>query len=170
MGLDISAYEKATLVKAISLKEWNAGACDECDGAATFLYKDHPSRTQNDDLTEGVYETSGECHGFRAGSYGGYNNWRSLLARLVGTTDEAIWKGGEAPAFRELIHFSDCEGFIGPKTSAKLARDFAEWQARAETFAAAMADGSEGSYWIGKYREWRRAFEIAAKGGAVKFH
>ena len=34
--------------------------------------------------------------------------------------------------FVELLNFSDCEGFIGPKTSAKLHADFLEWDEKAK--------------------------------------
>ncbi len=70
-------------------------------------------------------------------------------------------------AFRELIHFSDCEGFIGPKTSAKLAADFAAWR---DSAAAMAAQIDQGRWHLEKYNEWARAFETAAKGGVVKFH
>lgn len=53
---------------------------------------------------------------------------------------------------------------IGPKTSAKLAMDFAAFQEKADLF-----DWSD-EYYANKYADWRRAFELAADGGAVCFH
>lgn len=163
MGLDITAYEKVTLIRADEPGvDW-----DEEDGTDQ-LYSTHwPERA--DGLVDGVYRYGGEVLGFRAGSYSGYNRWREDLAKLLGTTPEKVWSDPKPGPFLELIAFADNEGVIGPVTSAKLARDFAEYAGKAETFAATLPL-SDGPYWLGKYRSWQRAFEIAAKGGAVKFH
>ena len=115
--------------------------------------------------------------GFRAGSYSGYNHWREKLAEIAGYPsietdrfgsglkemrhDAGAREAGSGP-FYELIWFSDCEGIIGPITSAKLARDFADFQAK--------ADAVEDDYWREKYGKWRQAFEMAAEEGAVDFH
>ena len=61
-----------------------------------------------------------------------------------------------------MINFSDCEGVIGPKTSAKLAKDFAEFQAQ--------ADAHPDDWFRDLYTTWRRAFELASDDGAVGFH
>lgn len=167
MGLDITAYRTATLHKAITLKEWNAGACEEYDdGNREFLYSDHPSRTQHDGMPEGVYDVS-DGFGFRAGSYGGYNQWRAWLASVIGKTDQEIWDRPEPGPFVELIHFSDCEGFMGPKTSAKLAKDFAEWRDRAVVHASAAQNAE---WLVKKYDDWAKAFALAADSGVVKFY
>ena len=80
-----------------------------------------------------------------------------------GHKPEDVWEGRLHPeAFEELIHFSDCEGTIGPKTSAKLAKDFADWRDRAEKHTPE-------EYFFAKYCDFQKAFEIAARGGAVKF-
>lgn len=44
---------------------------------------------------------------------------KAFLTRLNGNIDVP---------FLELIHFSDCEGIIGPKTSAKLYKDFEKYR------------------------------------------
>lgn len=162
MGLDITAYQHVRLLRAMTVQQANAEDYDPGDRAGTLLYVDHPSRTQHDGMTEGVYEVSGAEYGFRAGSYGGYNGWRAALARLIGTTDEAIWADPKLAPFVELIHFSDCEGFIGPQTSAKLAKDFAEWDER----AAEALDQWE----LRVYRSFTKAFRLASADGAVQFH
>lgn len=56
---------------------------------------------------------------FRAGSYGTYGGWRNWLENIV------VIEHPEA--FAELIHFSDCEGTIGPVVCEKLWRDFARY-------------------------------------------
>lgn len=78
-------------------------------------------------------------------SYGGYNVWRENLAKLAGypLTDyeenwikqchaAGAWDVEEGP-FHELIHFSDCEGTLGPVVCAKLAKDFEEFMSKAES-------------------------------------
>jgi len=113
--------------------------------------------------------------GLHAGSYGGYNRWREQLAELAGypagdyeqygRTYQShcvpCWNG-EAGPFSELINFSDCEGVIGASVSAKLAKDFADFQPK--------ADAHEDDRFRMKYAEWRQAFEMASDSGAVDFH
>lgn len=67
----------------------------------------------------------------------------------------------EAGPFWELINFSDCEGIIGPVVSAKLARDFQEYQEKANS---QLTD-----YDLERYNSWRQAFELAAENGVVRF-
>ena len=167
MGLDISVYTKltpaasdldedgnptapSTIVIRQDLIEWS----DKFGGA---------KRTEG--ITAGIYayEKSG---GFRAGSYSGYNHWRSWLAEISGSgSAKSVWESGETEGpFFELINFADNEGYIGPVVAAKLAKDFAEFQGKAEA-----ADENDG--WNVKlYNEWRAAFEMAADGGLVDFH
>lgn len=115
--------------------------------------------------------------GFHAGSYSGYSAWREQLAKLANYPavphqsswekesralhSAGAWAATEGP-FWELIHFSDCEGTIGPRTSFKLAKDFADFQVK--------ADAHPYEYFRAKYAEWRRAFETAQDFGAVDFH
>jgi hypothetical protein len=75
--------------------------------------------------------------------------------------DAAAWGMSEGP-FWELIHFSDCEGTIGPEVSAKLAQDFARYQDQ--------ADAHPDERFRDLYATWRTAFEMASQGGAVDFH
>jgi len=95
-----------------------------------------------------------------------HNAWRNQLARLMlDMSAEQVWNAAEGSLagrpFVELIHFSDCEGFMGPKTCAKLSADFVNNQKRADA-----AD----EYFRAKYADWRKAFAIASDGGAVDFH
>lgn len=183
MGLDITAYRR--------LKP-----CEKPPGAdnGDFDYdryfrpdrhEEFPGRDAG--MTSEWYEidqTEGGRDGFRAGAYSGYNQWREWLAALVGYptiahTDHrgsrllhsaGAWEADGGP-FWELIHFSDCEGTIGPVVSAKLAKDFAEWDERAQAACAAMTQAGEPGAWFHqRYCDWRAAFELAADGGAVDFH
>jgi len=167
MGLDITAVNRLKLIENYTegTDGFYVGHTDAC-----FL-----SRT--DGLQRGTYEY-GESMGFCAGSYGGYNTWREQLAILAGCYEPTLHESGydtkgrmlysagawaaTGGAFWELINFSDCEGVIGPKTSAKLAKDFADFQSK--------ADQHPDEYFRRKYSEWRQAFELASDDGAVSFH
>ncbi|MCA7969229.1 hypothetical protein LGM42_04895 [Burkholderia sp. AU39826] len=60
-------------------------------------------------------------------------DWVIKLADMVGCTDELL-KAGSAVAFRDFFMWKQ-EGTVGPKASAKLAVEFAEWDERAKSFA-----------------------------------
>jgi hypothetical protein len=160
MGLDISYYSNVKRERDINQNEDY-----ETDSNACFYPNpEYPERA--DGLTEGYYSVESGS-GFRAGSYGSYNKWRNSLAQIAGYgSAENAWKQGAggrtSGLFWELINFSDCEGLIGPVTSAKLAADFARYQH--------VADDHADSYFADRYVEWRLAFETAANNGAVSFH
>lgn len=165
MGLDITAYRKLEPAPQAELDD--DGSPKDYDKFAHF----HSSTIQwteenwpghSDGIKPGVYSFA-NMDGFRAGSYSGYNAWRDQLARVMrGKSAEELWKGPIEGPFAELIHFADNEGVIGPRVAAKLAKDFADHQSKAE----AVGD----NYFLQKYNEWRKAFELAADGGAVHFH
>lgn len=164
MGLDCTAYEKVELVEAISLKEmrrldWQHPKYDSRE--SVFLFNGSGFEERSDDLKEGIYKWAGKQYGFRAGSYSSYNAYRALLADLAGTTDRAVWDNPQPGPFMEQINFSDCEGFLGPKTCAKLLADYKAYEQRAQTV---MGE------WFEIYKEWMKALEIAANGGALHFH
>lgn len=158
MGLDITAYKKLKVVKNPVLDEdgelvnweteWQPGASME------WSEKHFPGRGQGVE-SQTVY-TWQDKFGFRAGSYSGYNWWRSKL--------EKFSKGN---TFRELINFADNEGVIGPIVSKKLAKEFAENEEKAIEFSNTITDGQ---WWLSQYKNWRIAFEMAADNGAVDFH
>lgn len=161
MGLDVSFYATAARLRDIP----ESGEYDY-DGGETALYVNPEFPVQADDLTTGIYSVDAGGH-IGCGAYSRYNRWRDQLAALAGYgSAEAAWRqsdGGrtEGP-FWELINFSDCEGVIGPRTSAKLAKDFSD-------FAAGAANHAD-EYFREKFTEWRNAFETAGRGGAVHFH
>lgn len=169
MGLDITAFGKLVPEPNHELEDGNPKDWKnvrEVYGLAD-VERHWPGRTQG--LNEGYYR-AGQMHGFRAGSYSGYNRWRDMLARYAGYGSADTVHEGRITSgpFVELINFSNCEGFIGPTVSAKLARDFAENADHIENLA--KADGEEGDYFLERYAKWRKAFEIAAEGGYVHFH
>jgi hypothetical protein len=186
MGLDITAYS--------NIKFSEEQDPDNYDNIRVWKNSRFPNHCE---LEEGSYEETPltEAHHFRAGSYSGYNRFRDILAQCtLGVTAEAVWaddlKYGDRP-FYNLINFSDCDGIIGPKYSAKLYRDFVDNRERFERNLRQEIDFTketqdplalepefildieldEGSieYYIELYDHWTRAFELAKDDGLVQF-
>jgi len=170
MGLDISYY-KGVAKSDVELDRDGEPVLPNDDWsfyddhARVYVNPDFPGR--EDDLKDGWYSVE-DSDSFCAGSYGSYNRWRSeLCLAALGVPPSAVWEGRvtEGP-FYELVNFSDCEGVIGPKTSAKLAKDFADWEGK----IAAGIDYEVRGYFMEKYAQWKAAFEMASQGGMVCFH
>lgn len=169
MGLDITAYAKATLARAMSVIEYNndddARALVTAGGHCHLRQDKDSDWPQREGMPDGLYAVSVKRFRFEVGSYSEYNAWRKRLARLMlNLSDLQVWNAGDSLAgrpFVELINFSDCEGFIGPKTCAKLSADFAAYQAKADTGSAQFRE---------YYGDWQKAFALASDGGVVKFH
>lgn len=166
MGLAITAYRQ------IRKKAWDHTSPQNPTDAGFFwayCNKDFPGR--NDTVEHREVYAFAERFDFSAGSYGGYGDWREELAIMAGwpllrSGDReahafSAWRATSGP-FWELIHFADNEGVIGATTAAKLAKDFAEYQSK--------ADAHPDDWFRDMYAKWRKAFEIAADGGAVDFH
>jgi len=170
MGLDITAASRIDFRRVYIETEVYPPPSGDPAFPCIHLWPNPHFPTQSEGLPAGYFRVNGEVLSFRAGSYSGYNWWRSTLARLVGITPNDAWSDPKIKVpFLELINFSDCEGVIGPRTSAKLAGDFAEWEERAAAFAESMSD-DESDYWLSSYRDWQQAFQLASDGGAVVFH
>jgi len=167
MGLDISAYSYIKLLENVPLDE-GGDPVDEhgelLDHFEPWVNKHYPSHAE--EIKCSAFYGYEEEFSFRAGSYGGYNEWRDKLAQLAGhKSAEAVWANPDMKgAFVELINFSDCEGVIGSKLSAKLLKDFTDFDNQASTFIQ-----NDVGYFYRLYQEWRKAFELAAKNGAVEF-
>ncbi len=171
MGLDISAYQGLKLVKA-------GGYDEDLEGEAIFLYPypDPEGRfaKRAEPFVEGMYSYLDEF-GFRAGSYSGYNMWRTWLCRFArGMEADAFWKLPEpekAGPFAELIDFADNEGLLGTPICAKLYEDF---KAQKSKIIAASRKGlenySDANFFRGRYDDWMKAFKFASKDGAVQLH
>lgn len=171
MGLDITAYTKLTPAPDAELKDgypvdyehfWHAS-----EGVLKWTEENWAGHTAG--IESGATYKIGDSFGFRAGSYSGYGQFRRWLAGAMGWPSiETLWgQDNVSGPFVELLHFADNEGVIGPVVAAKLAKDFADNEER--IVAIAEQDGSEGAYYLQKYREWRKAFELASDGGAVEF-
>ncbi len=163
MGLDITAYRRLAPAPDAEL---DSDGCPKDWKHYVRLRSNSDFPAQAEGITENVVLGFAESVGFRAGSYSDYNAWRDRLADLAGYgSAKACWSSGAEGPFCELINFSDCEGVIGPKVAAKLAKDFADWDERARDYFGGF-DG----WFIEQYERWRKAFEMAADGGAVDFH
>lgn len=159
MGLDIRAYCGLKEVRLRSANEPSSAG-----GMVCFYFEPHfPGREEG--LKEWMWYTYCDTMHFAAGSYGGYNRWREELAALLGTTPGKIWDNPQPGPFMELINFADNEGCFGPVVSAKLAKDFVDWQDRAN----AQSNKIEHQFFMQYYNLWRKAFEMASNCGAVKF-
>lgn len=172
MGLDISAFECAELTDPHEREDEDGRYCgeDKAYGGQNhvFAYLDDGFEHALGGLIRNrCYAVSGESQSFRAGSYGGYNEWRAALSRAaLGVEPETIWQDNfrdwEGKPFAELINFSDCEGVIGPDVCAKLARDFREQREKVRPQLVEWARPL--------YDTWQSAFELAAGTGLVQFH
>lgn len=159
MGLDVSAYRQVLKVDCVGPNEY------ECGHAYLCPNEDFPG--QADGMQPGCYVFAQRSRYEQevSRSYTGYGLWLEWLAETVlGFSANAIWKDPErfvGSPFFELINFSDCEGIIGPVTSAKLAMDFVshrEWVEAADQEARTT------------YEKFAQLFAIAADSGAVQFH
>jgi hypothetical protein len=167
MGLDVTAFPKVELKQAIKSDDvkWDEREDEEDE---EYLWEG-PAADRMAPLVPGFYKTSPGSVGFRAGSYGGYNRWRSQLAQLAGLSqDDAAWN--TPGPFSELVYFADNEGTIGPEACTKLAADFRAWRDRACAFAGEFPEVHERMWFVSRYDDWMQAFELARDGGAVKLH
>lgn len=180
MGLDIHAASHLRYVRAIpeddefNRLEEEINRQDKCLDEGYFLLSPNDPAWEGHlaGMEPGLYEYTAqtEQHSFRAGPYSYYNLWREHLSRLaLGVEPSTVW---EDPAqfagrpFVELIDFTDCDGRIGTRLAAKLAADFRAHADRAEEFAASLDDGDS---FLDNYRDFTRAFELAAQQGALAF-
>lgn len=179
MGLDVHAYRKIKKLDALFDGDGSPVNPVTREPYEDYfrLYVSSYFPEQAEGLEDGVYsyEDSGP---FWSGGYVRYNIWREQLAKLAGYVP--IWYEsieGYKPSgslshqagafvvedgpFHELICFSDCDGIIGTVVSAKLAKDFAEWDEK-------IKSNSDDAFYI-KYVQWQKCFEMAADDGAVHF-
>lgn len=180
MGLDITAYSRLVAVgkheKDPALNEGEPGGVDAfCyyeDHVQAYAYDSFPRSfrgipilgtedTQDGSsfLIGGCYTVTAETkiHGFRAGSYSGYGQWRADLERQFNPDRDP-----DGP-FYELIWFADNEGSIGPEAAGDLLADFRTHAALYQPF------GDLADYSRSRYADWTRAFELAADDGLVSF-
>lgn len=152
MGLDVEAYKKMTKIAEPERDEYGElvdwETLVEVD-QSTLDYTEQYFKGRTQGLVAGVY-SSDESLRFRAGAYSYYNRFREKLGKLASNSQ-----------LYEVIMFSDCEGFIGPLVSQKLAKDFNDL----EESAREQLD----EYDMETYMNFKKAFELASEGGCVQF-
>jgi hypothetical protein len=150
MGLDISAWD--------SLGRQTAPGEEDTNFDALRLYVNPDFPEHADGIETGWYIMDEES-AHKGLTYGSYNRWRAAACLQVFhvSFDEFIRRAEtwlrselEEDGVAWLFYFADNEGIIGPRTSAKIARSMAHYP---EVFS----------------EEWRQLFEIAARGGVVRF-
>lgn len=107
-----------------------------------------------------------ESYGFRAGSYSGYNQWRSDLAARFNPYRDGGQPSPEGP-FYELIWFADNEGTICQVAAANLLASFRQHEVE---YRAAHLGSEMGDWHVQRYADWLRACELAAADGLIDFH
>ena len=126
---------------------------------------------------EGWYDKSHEStdHVFRAGSLGGYHQFRNLLVLSVyECSTEYIWDNEEdyiAAPFIEIINFTDHEGFFGPVVANRLYNDFKVYASRfAKYVYSNIEDVDDRNDMIIIYDNWIKALKEAKNNGILIFH
>lgn len=181
MGLDITAYSRLSYVGDHTDGEW----CEDEKHVTAYAYDSFPLSLRGIEVVTtqvmggssflwgGCYAQTDETQmvGFRAGSYGGYGQWREDLARqfnpaplIHGLRPSMTQPDPELP-FYELIWFADNEGTIGELAAVELLADF-----RHNASAYQIPTDDYGAYYRQKYDEWTHACELAADGGLISFH
>lgn len=165
MGLDITAYSNLQPVGKCDL-DWEY--CDSLKHIRAYSHESFPQSIRglklyvtDDQFTQsGCFVKTSDTakHGFRAGSYGGYNLWRSTLQNAFNP------ELAEDKPFYELIWFSDCEGVIGPDAASDLFEDFVIHDNQAMTLP------DEVGYFYSRYQDWTRACLLAKRSGLIEFH
>lgn len=184
MGLDITAYSNLEYVGHVErpeepgtypsaeYAEYEAWMDEHVEAYCYKGFERHalmgvPNVRQADD--HGAFVSAGyfvrtpatEVHGFRAGSYGGYNWWRNDMREKYNPDVRP-----EGP-FYGLINFADNEGTLCEMVCASLLLDFRQHE-QAHRLSWMGSESCE--YQMELYADWIRAFALGAKGGLVDFH
>lgn len=160
MGLDITVYA--------NIRELPSGEDVDEDLATIDVHSSGEDRL--DGIKPGYY-TGDPVFEFRAGSYSGHGEFRTAVCEVIlGVKPESVWtdrNNWRGKPFYEWINHSDCQGCIGPTTSAKLHHDFVKF--RDKFVARDFGSDWLRDYSIQRYDDWTKAFELASNGGVVVF-
>lgn len=171
MGLDITAKSNMALV---GLHDEYNEAWEGYEVEVSYINPDFPHAVPASFAGKQYalyFETAQtQAYSFRAGSYGGYSQFRRTLG--MGTAVEDIWRFPErfvdAPFF-EMINFSDCEGLMTGPVCAKLHKDFVDNLERYTDYVVETVE-DDFNYYISKYLDWTEAFRLGSMDGYVAFH
>lgn len=169
MGLDITAFSN---VRAIGPMPEDVDWDEIYDNDQRIIFVNPHFPLSGQGLLDNyIYDVSqSKAISFAAGSYGGYNVFRSLLAKAAGYDHEDAWSDEkdfqEAPFF-EIVNFSDCEGTIGPVAALHLYHDFVTHR---DKFIEEVKDDTWKNSRIARYDFFTKAFRLASDKGFVIFH
>lgn len=187
MGLDLSVYTNVKLLKSSEDSTEDDGHYHD---SSIYLYKNDSVFNQSDDMEDGFYEGDRAEVSRLGWGYSGYNTWRKFLVEFAGYRDiedigerynkikrsEKIDEVFDTEIistqlkFAEVCYFTDCEGFIGPKTSAKLYNDFESNLIDYTKKAMKELGVMQGENFVDKYKKLMEHFKIASENnGVVKF-
>lgn len=163
MGLDVYSYKG--LFEAVGNEALNSDGRVNYEGGWFRIVVDPDFPGREDHLKDQHLYNAKERDDFGL-AYGAFQEFREWLAILAGWPDyDAAVEADEGP-FWELLCFGDTDGTFGPITSAKLARDFATYQAKAFDVEH---KGYDDEHHRDYYSYFREAFEMASENGAVRF-
>lgn len=176
MGLDVVAFSHAKYLGDDIEDETMSDKLyvSRCDG--------------QEDVMEGFYDSTArsEYYSFRVGSYCWAGAWDGHLCYAIHGIPKSIIEKNpnkfRGSAFYELVFAYEA---IGPKDSAKLARDFAEHSKRVREYIKApvsedpvveellgmkmggLESPIDSRRFLKTYRNWQKAFELGAQSGIV---
>lgn len=165
MGVSITVYSDLEFI--VGNEDLSEEAIDTlrlCD-KLVYLYPNPHFMDHTDGLKEGFYyyaDTADIMHR----SYSGYGLWRETLCKIIHEVQpKVVWNHPEAFAdkpFYRLIHFSDCEGFLGPKTSINLLGDF-------DLFQDIIKENWSLDFEDSFVENWIAGLELAKENGVVTY-
>ena len=185
MGLCIEAYQRARLVRAVSLADYHVeletaallgrrgvGRRGEAEEPLIMIYDegepasrragtDHlgrPGTTPRPwSMTSGLYDvSSGLGKRFSIGGYSYFNWWRVQLVEMV----DGPLRIGEHSPFGALLMHTDSDGHISGKYATLLFQDFVGWWERAQSHAGDL-EPQDSQNFMSTYVNLMQAFDLA---------
>lgn len=161
MGLQITAHNRLELVD--DSKKLEQEYFENSNSRVITLF-DNPEFPYHIGSLKGhtLYRVKGQTFSFRSGNTRSFKVWKEWLAKVGGFENLAdVWKTKDYGPFVELLNFSDSEGTIGPAISRKLSQDFNDYESNAILLKDELAYGYD------FYKNWKKAFNIAARDNGV---
>lgn len=171
MGVSVTAYSQVDFIA--SSRDLSENKQDEIyDNNGTHLYPNYDFPSHSNGLEEGFYYYR-DRKAILSMSYGGYNRWREKLCRIIYNVEpNVVWNDDknlpeyqqyvDKPFYR-LIHFSDCEGFLGTKTCIELLLDFTRYSEQIKE------QWSEDDLSVPLVDEWIEGLVLASDSGVVVY-
>ena len=159
MGVDCTAYERVTLVRACTTNSLSDDDWDAISEAGDLFLDNLPVfAARGDGMPEGIYHPTGKTLGWSS-SYPGYGRFRQALClAALHVEPEVVWDNYDtyaAQPFAPLIYFADNEGFLGPETCKRLAAD-----AEVPLDVPGYDDA---------WKRWQAMFKLAAGAGVITY-